>query len=132
MSPARLRLQGRVSSSRNVSAALLERVGSFVGRLTTEYTETPLATRIWLEKSRPWRKSAHFTAIYKRSEGWLSRAEGLISSTHFRVRMAVSVPSVVQNAVLYNGAANASLRECRERSAEVFLTLLDTVGNTPR
>ena len=82
--------------------------GSFVGRLTTEYTETPLATRIWLGKSRPWRKPAHFTAIYKRSEGWLSRAEGLISPTAFRVRMAVSVPSVVQNAVLYNGAANAS------------------------
>ena len=108
MSPARLRLQGRVSSNRNVSDALLERVGSFVGRLTTEYTETPLATRIWLEKSRPRRKPAHFTAIYKRSEGWLSRAEGLISPTAFRVRMAVSVPSVVQNAVLYNGAANAS------------------------
>ena len=91
-----------------MSDALLERVGSFVGRLTTEYTETPLATRIWLEKIRTRRKPAHFTAIYKRSEGWLSRAEGLISPTTFRVRMAVSVPSVVQNAVLYNGAANAS------------------------
>ena len=91
-----------------IRRARIKRDGSFVSRLTTEYTETPLATRIWLEKIRPRRKSAHFNTVYKRSEGWLSRAEGLISSTPFRVRMAVSVPSVVQNAVLYNGAANAS------------------------
>ena len=99
---------GRTRQIIQIRRAQIKRDGSFVGRLTTEYTETPLATRIWLEKIRPRRKPAHFTAIYKRSEGWLSRAEGLISPTAFRVRMAVSVPSVVQNAVLYNGAANAS------------------------
>ena len=87
--------------------ARIKRGGSFVGRLTTEVTETPLATRIWLEKSRPRRKPAHFTAIYKRNEGWLRKAEGLISPTPFRARRAVSETSVVQNAVLYIGAANA-------------------------
>ena len=43
--------------------ARIKRDGSFVGRLTTEYTETPLTTRIWLEKSRLKRKPAHFNTI---------------------------------------------------------------------
>ena len=87
--------------------ARIKRGGSFVGRLTTEYTETPLATRIWLEKSRLKRKPAHFNTVYKRNEGWLRKAEGLISPTTFRVRRAVSVTSVGQNAVLYIGVKNA-------------------------
>ena len=87
--------------------ARIKRGCSFVGRLTTEYTETPLATRIWLEKSRPRRRPALFNTIYKRNEGWLRKAEGLISPTTFRVRRAVSETSVVQNAVLYIGIENA-------------------------
>ena len=55
-----------------------QRGGSFVGRLTTEYTETPLATRNGLAKRRLKRKPAHFDYIYKRNEGWLRKAEGLI------------------------------------------------------
>ena len=70
-------------------------VKSTRGQLTTESTETPLATRIWLEKSHPRRKPAHFNTVYKRNEGWLRKAEGLISPTAFRVRRAVSVTSVV-------------------------------------
>ena len=40
------------SNYTQIRRARIKRDGSFVGRLTTEYTETPLATRIWLEKSR--------------------------------------------------------------------------------
>ena len=43
----------------------------------------------------------------KRNEGWLRKAEGLVSPTTFRVRRAVSESSVVQNAVLYIGIENA-------------------------
>ena len=81
----------------HINRARIKRDGSFVGRLTTEYTETPLATRIWLEKSRPRRKPAHFNTVYKRNEGWLRKAEGLISPTLFRARRAVSETSVVAN-----------------------------------
>ena len=75
----------------------IKRDGSFVGRLTTEYTETPLATRNGLAKRRLKRKPAHFNTIYKRDEGWLRKAEGPISPTAFRVRRAASVFSVVAN-----------------------------------
>ena len=78
-------------------------VKSTRGQLTTE---TPLATRNRLAKSRPRHKPAHSTAMYKRNEGWLRKAEGLVSPTTFRVRRAVSESSVVQNAMLYIGIEN--------------------------
>ena len=85
------------SNYTQIRRARIKRDGSFVGRLTTEITETPLATRIWLEKSHPRRKPAHFNTVYKRNEGWLRKAEGLISPTLFRARRAVSETSVVAN-----------------------------------
>ena len=62
-------------------------VKSTRGQLTTEVTETPLAAQNWLAKRRLKRKSAHFNTIYKRNEGWLRKAEGLVSPTTFRVRI---------------------------------------------
>ena len=54
---------------------------------TTECSETPSATLNWLVKKRLKHNPAHFNTMYKRNEGWLRKAEGLISPTTFRVRI---------------------------------------------